>query len=312
MAGYNLSTSTSGELDRRAIIIHLKDVLALEYIKKKLHSKFNYLQKHTTDSQNVSYIKDCRINIFGTSDQNNWDHIYLLYDGSKFFVAMNRCDSYYDDTVYDGSWLASKTHYWLEIEPNIKKLTNRKYWKKYGASLLDNIKYSKRAINEFLRVYGEFKRTAQKDYDNKYANNNRMLKNKQGIEREYWEADRLLTKVYNCNIIPGPFRRNIYAIYYLYDFLSTSRESLSAALLHYDLNEIKKKLDKIIEQQEEIIIQNAILESQNSRMIEQNAAMLTNLANIESNTDRAAQYAEIAAKNAEACAWISLANYIKN
>ncbi len=40
--------------------------------------------------------------------------------------------------------------------------------------------------------------------------------------------------------------------------------------------------------------------------------MLNSLASIEGNTHMASQYAEIAANNAEACAWIGVANYIKN
>lgn len=101
-------------------------------------------------------------------------------------------------------------------------------------------------------------------------------------------------------------------MYYLNDFIQTSNESLSTALLHFDLNEIKQKLDTVIEQQEEIIINQAIIQAQNEQMIKQNTNMLNSLASIEGNTHMASQYAEIAANNAEACAWIGVANYIKN
>lgn len=47
-------------------------------------------------------------------------------------------------------------------------------------------------------------------------------------------------------------------------------------------------------------------------MIEQNQQTLNKLASVEGNTERAAQYPEIASNNAEACAWIGLANYIKD
>ena len=53
--------------------------------------------------------------------------------------------------------------------------------------------------------------------------------------------------------------------------------------------------------------------AQNQTICEQNQLQLQKLeklANIENNTYNAAQYAEIAAKNAEAAAWIGLANYI--
>lgn len=97
-----------------------------------------------------------------------------------------------------------------------------------------------------------------------------------------------------------------------YAYIATSNETLSAAFLHCDLDKIKQKLDTIIEQQREIIINQRILIAQNAQMIEQNQQTLNRLASIEQNTERAAQYAEIASNNAEACAWISAANYIKN
>ena len=89
------------------------------------------------------------------------------------------------------------------------------------------------------------------------------------------------------------------------------KHTLTTALLHFDLNEIKKKLDKIIAQQEEIIIQQAINNAQNQQLLRQNQQQLEYLSTIESNTSQAAQYAEIAANNAEACAWIGMANYIE-
>ena len=129
------------------------------------------------------------------------------------------------------------------------------------------------------------------------------------ISYELDKACNLLQKAYQVNIIPMQFR-NLYTIYYLHEFISTSRESLSAALLHCDLNEIKAKLDKIIAQQQEVIIQQAIIASQNNQLLQQNKLQLERLASIESNTTQAGQYAEIAAVNAETCAWIGLANYI--
>ena len=67
---------------------------------------------------------------------------------------------------------------------------------------------------------------------------------------------------------------------------------------------------QIIAQQQEIIIQQAVLAAQNQQMLRQNQMQLERLAAIEDNTRQAAQYAEIAAVNAEACAWIGYASYI--
>lgn len=129
------------------------------------------------------------------------------------------------------------------------------------------------------------------------------------VKSEYDKSEELLNNAYSLNIIPKQFR-NIYAIYYLYDFITTSDTSLSTALLHCDLNEIKQKLDTVIKQQQKIIINQAVMVAQNQTIIKQNTEKLHKLASIEQNTERAAQYSQIAANNAEACAWIGIANYI--
>ena len=73
-------------------------------------------------------------------------------------------------------------------------------------------------------------------------------------------------------------------------------------MLHYNLEEIKSKLDTIIEQQKEIIVNQAIAIAQNKTICEQNQKQLEKSSNIETNSYCAAQYAEIGARNAEAAA----------
>lgn len=127
---------------------------------------------------------------------------------------------------------------------------------------------------------------------------------------EWQEADSILTKSYSIDIVPTQFR-NLWAIYYLYDYLSTSNESFTTALMQCNLDAIKQKLDTVIAQQQEIILNQAIIMAQNEEQIRQNEKQIQHLANIEKNSQKAAKYSEIAASNSEACAWIGLANYIR-
>lgn len=76
-----------------------------------------------------------------------------------------------------------------------------------------------------------------------------------------------LQDAYNANIIPIQFR-NIEGVYYLYDYLSTSNESLTSALMQA-----------------------------NQAIFEQNQQILETAQNIENNTAVAAQYAKISAVN---------------
>lgn len=128
---------------------------------------------------------------------------------------------------------------------------------------------------------------------------------------------KLLEQEYSLNIIPNKFR-NLEAIWYICDYYDSSNESLKEILLHLDLDEIKTKLDSVIENQQQSIINQAIQISQNKTLIAQNQDVLLKLSDIEqqtneisNNTAETTQWAKIAANNAEACAWIGVANYIK-
>lgn len=74
------------------------------------------------------------------------------------------------------------------------------------------------------------------------------------------ELDRVTTALQNAyaiNIIPAPFRSTA-AIYYLVDYLSTSRETMSSALLHANLEDIKRRLDQVIRNQRMQMVQQAL------------------------------------------------------
>lgn len=68
------------------------------------------------------------------------------------------------------------------------------------------------------------------------------------------EAKEKLQQVYSVNIIPNKYR-TIYVAYYLYDYISSCRETdVGRVLQTMLLEQIIAKLDKIIAQQEEIIL----------------------------------------------------------
>ena len=123
-----------------------------------------------------------------------------------------------------------------------------------------------------------------------------LIEQRDGFQKNLDEAERVMEKAYSANVIPKQFR-NLYAVYYLYEYLSTSQSTLESAMLHFDLNEIKAKLDSIIDQQEQIVLQNAISISQNDKIIEQNNNIIRSAMKIETNAERIAQYEAIQATN---------------
>lgn len=111
------------------------------------------------------------------------------------------------------------------------------------------------------------------------------------IERRSFENE--LSQAYNLNIIPLQFR-NIEGIYYLYDYMSTSNESLSSALLQSNLEAIKEKLDEMINLQQELIIRQV---QTNDMLLENNTRTMQQLQIIEQNSAHIRDYAEISAIN---------------
>lgn len=150
----------------------------------------------------------------------------------------------------------------------------------------------------------------------------------QNIEKELEDADRILKDLYSLNIIPAKYR-NIGCAYFIYDFFSTSNTPLDTVFLHLDLNQIQSQLNQIINNQQDIILQQAIIISQNEEIIAQNQQLFNELSNmnksvssslnsITSNLDsinkssaETSQWAKMAALNAETCAWLGIANYLK-
>ena len=109
------------------------------------------------------------------------------------------------------------------------------------------------------------------------------------------EAEQNLRMLYNYNIIPTQYR-NIYAVFYLYDYLSTSNESLTDALLHYNIQEMKDSLDRLISNTNTIIVQQAINEK--------------HLRNIEASSALTAEYSRIIASCSEVAVWFATANFL--
>ncbi len=314
----------SKDFDREAMKIYLSNILALECVIQKLSVDFDNVNNEIIKFEENNYNER-----FQCSERN---YAWFRYDGEKdyLFFTLDKNGKYFlglnkeilnesfeyifngQGTKYNGAW--------LPIDENWDYINNQSNYPAsyapFNLFLMIFVEPIVRSMqqktnkNGVLEAYERFKSIAPQKYQENLKTIAPSITKRTGVEKEIEEAKSLLEKAYNINIIPKQFR-NIYAIWFIYDYISTSTESLSAAFLHCDLDKIKQKLDTIIEQQKEIIINQRILMAQNAQMIEQNQQTLNKLASIEQNTERAAQYAEIASNNAEACAWIGMANYIK-
>ena len=132
---------------------------------------------------------------------------------------------------------------------------------------------------------------------------------------EYKKVESLLQEYYNQNILAKQYRE-LSALIYIYDYMSTSQESFRDVLFHEHMEDgirkILNRLDQIIRQNENIIFSQHRLESQNDRMVSQNQQMLGRLERTEANTFTAAQYARISANYDRATSYFAEALYLEN
>ena len=163
------------------------------------------------------------------------------------------------------------------------------------------------------------KERSERERQSKQALDTYWNQQSQFYEQQYRIAQSLLDSFYNMNIIPVQYR-NLAAICYIYDYISTSRESLTSALLSQQIDSgikrIEARLVEIVDALEEQIYETRCLRGEahrsNQRQIEQNTRMLESLRQTEQNTQRAAQYAELGSNYSRANAFFSLATYLKS
>lgn len=172
-------------------------------------------------------------------------------------------------------------------------------------------------------------RKAIEEYNQEASNNNNSIsKNLEMLRREWLEKDNfykteyakvstILQGFYAMNIVPVQYRNTSAAIY-LYDFMSSSKESFQMALISNQIESgiqrIEQKLNTIIELIHGNIIETRLLREENRQRVEatiaQNNQMIRQLENIERDSYEASQYAELASNYSKANAYFSLARYL--
>ena len=138
------------------------------------------------------------------------------------------------------------------------------------------------------------------------------------LEKERNDALKLIDECYDINIIPSKYR-NIYAIRFIYEYMTTSNGTLRDALFACDLDKIQAQLEKVIQNQCSMICKLAKIEANSEKQIQQQKRMINHLKNIEANTyDTAratelnAKYSRIIAHNTNVMAYCSAMTYINN
>ena len=144
----------------------------------------------------------------------------------------------------------------------------------------------------------------------------KVIEQQRFYEHELEVVSDLLDRTYRVNVIPGRYR-DIYAAVYLHDYFINSREDdLAMALNTYVLEQIKDKLDRIIEMQSEIILNQRVQTALQYKTITDQRRFATSmerkLARLNATAEEQKQYLGMIEANTSATAYFAAASYFEN
>lgn len=286
-------------LDRNAMQIYLNDLLYLENLERSLEENIKNVNGDLEGLKlrGIDYRKTYLINrSLKYNEALNSGGITFAYLNQKFYIAKWGSRIYIDKPeTYD---LPNQAKFLAESkklqDEQLAEIENEDAINYFTDKFLDLGRFKKELKrNETIDVIKEKFRLFQKDVVEPIQSWNEEII---GLESKLSNLENLkhqtkskLQQFYNLNFLPSQYR-NIESVYYLNDFLKTSQLSFNDALYHLDFNEIKDRMDSIIEQNQQNLINQAILTSQNKVLLRQNSDLLKKLANIERNTQKIALY----------------------
>lgn len=271
--------------DREFLIPYLKDVCTLELMKKKLNA-----EKFKTLSQ-IDQIENYRIpEEPQVPTRDSW-----LLDS---FLSVIGLVVFFPLLFTRGGWGML-----FIIVPCAMSL-----FFSYSSS---SDKYD-REMKEYEREKANRKAALQKrDQERKKLPG---LRNTLSIQnQELQTIANQLQNVYSVNIIPGQYR-NIYAAVYFYDWFSKGRsDDLDMAINTFVLEQIKDRLDRIIQQLSEVLINQSIsIANQEKSLAQQDqyqARMENRLKQIQASHDEQLMYLDMIESHTRVSAFFAAENY---
>ena len=166
-----------------------------------------------------------------------------------------------------------------------------------------------------MRAYSRECKEIDRKIENEYANEKAKLSK---ISKFCWQEKKnvreLREKVYSANIIPRQYRDE-YTIVYLYDYFESSGETdLAMALNTYVLEQIKERLDRIMDKLSEIVMnQYTMIRNQEDAMDQADRhhdEMMRRLSKIEANDEERNKYLKVIEGNTETLKYFATADYL--
>lgn len=266
-------------MDRNAIVLYLREVRDLEFAQRKIVQLYN-LEKSAFEEEK-QYLTVSQVPEVGNFEYKvsvPWSYII----GGFFVPVVGFC-----------LWFVA-----------IKKYCeNKKIAEECNRSRKEAIEKYEKEVARIEENKGTYAAVAKQ-----------WNKKSEYWKSEYRTVQSLLNNLYSMNILPEPYR-NIQSVYYLYNYMSTSQESLRDALFHEHMENgiqrILAKLDQIVAQNEEIIFSQRIAEAQNQQIIEHNCEMLSELEKTNKTTQEISRKLDVGNTYLRANTYFTYASYLR-
>jgi len=307
--------------DREFLVPYLENICALYFAKRKLREKGSrvYDQIYDLKHEKLSFPEQPESVIspdydypYGLCTLAGWLMVIGILAGVVGIVGRFACVNLLNisgTTVQVWTWIAV-----IGIAVFVLSAAFYAYHEKMWDKAWDAVWDARVEDEKQLKLkWIEEKERIEIRHERRISEQNRKLT---AIGHEIDEVQKLIDLAYDVNIIPTQYR-NEYTAVYLYDWFRTSRfEDLDKALTMYVLEEIKSKLDTIIDNQMEMILNQRIMMANQQMAMEQaerhNAALMAKLDRIEATNEDRNMYLGMIEANTAANAYFSAANYLKH
>lgn len=311
-------------IDRQALLSHLNDVRALELTKYKLTTQIN---SNTNQINRLGYK-------MALKKPNVWGKVPLCFilsflvcivvfgilgatAFSEYITDKVSVDPIFDD--FSGFYLykyfgneplrSPEYIYIVPEQPNFNMFLLISLCVSAVLSAVMAI------ITAFVRLkkfseYKKRKRTDDVRVESELRQRQALMGENDKCISELKELDTVLAQNYSINIIPSQFR-NVEGVCYLYDYLSTSRESFQSALINFNMNRLNINMQQMIRMQGEMLIQQYVTNARLADVKNQNSAMLSRLSAIEQNTELAAKYAAMNEMNTRTISFFKTYEFLR-
>lgn len=298
-------------MDRKVLLLYLKDIRDLEFAKYKIDMIYADEQRKYYETMNE--LQDYKTVEIPDEKKDNWSsdsYIGFLIGFIGLFMEliafMQEGVKFFDFGDAPVGLMVFALIFWNVICVGLIMFSI--------ASVQNSAKANKEDIENRKRYNQEVKLANERNREMKPKVNYQWRKRSAYLKSEKSKVEALLQNYYGLNILANPYR-NLASVYYIYDYMSSCQDSLKETLIHEHMENgiqrILEKLDDVIRSNEEMILRTRVLESHSKRIIEQNEEILKSAERMNESNDLIVENTALIANYSKVNAYFSLANYLK-